>query len=174
MLLLSSLPLLTPVVLLSLIVLLLVAACMLAFTSLVDAPKGETSTQVEPPQIFNKSSYLSLISALLLVLPAKYILGVLSQFFGFFRAISGMLFWLNPFEFLIHLKKHQNLMTPVQNMMVGVHICEPFLFWLPHATELCLQWSPYLRIPFWPCSLLNILSNFSLFVLYLTETLCWQ
>ena len=92
MLLLSSLPLLTPVVLLSLIVLLLVAACMLAFTSLVDAPKGETSTQVEPPQIFNKSSYWSLISALLLVLPAKYILGVLSQFFGFFRAISGMLF----------------------------------------------------------------------------------
>ena len=37
------------------------------------------------------------------------------------------------------------------------------IFWLPHTTELCLHWSPYLGIPFWPCSLLNILPNFPLF-----------
>ena len=57
-------------------------------------------------------------------------------------------------------------MTLAQNMMVSVHIYKPFLFWLPHTAELCLYWSRYLRIPFWPCSLLNILSNFPLFVLY--------
>ena len=51
-------------------------------------------------------------------------------------------------------------MTLAQNIMVGAHICEPFLFWLPHTAELCLHWRFYLRIPFWPCSLLNILSIF--------------
>ena len=140
MLLLSSLQLLTSVVLLSLPILLLVPVHMLTFMSLLDAPKGRASSQSEPSQIRNKSSkYRSTILALPLLLPAKYF-GSFFSILWFFRAFFGILFWLNPLEILIHLRKHQNLMTLVQNMMVGIHTCETFLFWLSHTAELCLHW----------------------------------
>ena len=132
--------------------------------------KGQSLDTGWPPQIRNKASwYRSLTFARPLLLPAKIIWKFCLNSL-IYSCTLWYLFWLNHFEFLIHLKKHQNLMTLAQNIIVGVHIiCDPFLFWLPHTAELCLHWSPYLRISFWPCSLLNMLSIFPLIVLYPTK-----